>query len=97
MERLRDGFHQKNKIYQQDVFSLFIQGILKILDIIAIKSHNTCAKQLTSSIGFGCLSPGCCAVTSWQNIKEESLRSLALHSVFDTELICVSLTNCNLL
>ena len=41
MERLRDGFHQKNKIYQQDVFSLFIQGRLKTLDIIAIKSQIT--------------------------------------------------------
>ena len=50
MERLRDGFHQKNKIYQQNVFSLFTQGRLKILDVIVIKSHNTCAKQLASSV-----------------------------------------------
>ena len=42
MERLREGFHEKSKIYQQDVFSWCIQGILKILDVIAIKSHNTC-------------------------------------------------------
>ena len=33
MERLRKGFHQKGKIYQQDVFLWYIQGRLKILDV----------------------------------------------------------------
>ena len=42
MERLRECFHEKRKTYQQDVFSWFFQGRLKILDIIVIKSHNTC-------------------------------------------------------
>ena len=41
MERLREGFHQKIKIYQEDVFSWCIQGRLEILDVIVIKSHNT--------------------------------------------------------
>ena len=94
MERLREGFHQKGKIYQQDVFSWCIQRRLKLLDVMVIKSHNTCTSQLVSSIGFGCLSPSRCSL---QNIKEECLRSLALRFVFDTVLICVSLTNGNLL
>ena len=42
MERLREGFHQKGEIYQQDVFSWCIQGSLKIFDVLVIKSHNTC-------------------------------------------------------
>ena len=42
MERLREGFHQKGKICQQDVFSWCLQGRLKVLDVTAIKSHNTC-------------------------------------------------------
>ena len=42
MERLRECFLEKRKTYQQDVFSWFIQGRLRILDIIVIKSHNTC-------------------------------------------------------
>ena len=46
MERWREDFHQKGKIYQQDVFSWCIQG-----------AHNTCPKQLANSIVFGCLSP----------------------------------------
>ena len=97
MERLREGFHQKGKIYQQDAFSWCIQRRLKILDVIVIKSHNTCTSQLYSSIGFGCLSPSCCAVNSQQNSKKESLRSLAFRPVFDTMLICVSVTGCYLL
>ena len=64
MERLREGSHQKGKIYQQDLFSWFIQGRLKILDAIVIKSHNTCTSQLASSIGSRCLSPSRCAVSS---------------------------------
>ena len=41
MERLRDGIHQKGKIYQQHVFSWCTQGRVKILDVIVIKFHNT--------------------------------------------------------
>ena len=48
MERLREGFHQKGKIYQQDLFLWCIQMRLKILDVTAIKSHNTCISQLVS-------------------------------------------------
>ena len=64
MKRLRDGFHQKGKTYQQDVFSCCTQRRLKILNVIVIKSHNTCTGQLASSIGFGCLSTSCCVVSS---------------------------------
>ena len=32
MERWREGFHQKGKIYPQDVFLWGIQGELKLLD-----------------------------------------------------------------
>ena len=90
------GFHQKGKIYQQDVFSWCIPGRLKLLDVM--KSHSTCNSQLASCIVSGCLSPSLYAVSSSQNLKEESydLHSLALRSVFDTVLICVSLTNYNL-
>ena len=90
MERWREGFHQKGKIYQQDIFSWYIPGRLKLLDVI--KSDSTC-----NSLVFGCYSPSFCAVSSSQNIKEESydLCGLALRSLFDTMLICVSLTNCN--
>ena len=42
MERLREGFHQKGKIYEEHVFSWCIQGRLKILDVTVIKSQNTC-------------------------------------------------------
>ena len=34
MERLREDFHQKGKIYQQNVFSWCIQGTLKVLDVM---------------------------------------------------------------
>ena len=34
MERWREGFHQKDKIYQQDVFSWCLQGTLKLSDIM---------------------------------------------------------------
>ena len=64
MERRREGFHQKGKIYQQDVFSWCIQGRVKLLDVIVIKSHNTCTRQLASSIVFTCLSPSCCTGSS---------------------------------
>ena len=97
MKKLREGFRQKGKIYQEGAFSWCIQRRLQILDVIVIKSHNTCTSQLSSSIGFACLSPSCCAVNSKQNIKKESLRSLAFRPVFDTVLICVSVTSCYLL
>ena len=64
MERWREDFHQKGKIYQQDVFSWCIPGRLKLLDVIIIKSHNTCNSQLASSIVFGCYSPSFCGVSS---------------------------------
>ena len=56
MERWREDFHQKGKIYQQDVLSWCIQGALKLLNV-ALKSHNTCTNQLANSLVFGCLSP----------------------------------------
>ena len=34
MEKWREDFHQKGKIYQQDVFSWCIQRALKILDVM---------------------------------------------------------------
>ena len=46
MERWREGFDQRGKIYQQDVFSWCIQGTL--LDV---------TNRLARSIVFGCLSP----------------------------------------
>ena len=63
MERWREDFHQKGKIYQQNEFSWCIHGGLKLLDVIVIKLHNTCSSQLASFIVFGCLSPSCCAVS----------------------------------
>ena len=52
MERVKKGkiYHQKGKIYQQDVFSQWTPGRLKLLDVIIIKSLNTCNNQLASSI-----------------------------------------------
>ena len=37
MERWREDFHQKGKIYQQDVFSWCIQGTLKLLVSCSLK------------------------------------------------------------
>ena len=34
MERWREDFHQKGKIYQQDVFSWCVKGALKRLDVM---------------------------------------------------------------
>ena len=48
MERWREGFHHEGKIYQQDAYSWCIQGKLKLLDVIAIESHNTYNNQLGS-------------------------------------------------
>ena len=50
MERWRKGFHLKGEIYQQDVFPWCIQRRLTFLDVIVVKSHNTCPNQLASSI-----------------------------------------------
>ena len=52
MEIWRECFHQKGKIFHQDVFSWFIQGRLKFLDVIVIELHNTCTSYLASSIVF---------------------------------------------
>ena len=62
MGRWRQGFHQKGKIYQQDVFLWCIPERMKLLDVIFISSHNTC--KLASSMVFGCYSPNFCAVSS---------------------------------
>ena len=96
---MEGGLSPKDKIYQQDVFSCCIQGRLKLLDVKVIKYLITCTNQLASCIVFGCLSPSYCTVSSYQILKKESydLRSLAVRSGFDTVLICVSLTNCNLI
>ena len=65
MERWREGFHRKGKIYQQDVFSWCIQVLLMLLDVmLVLKLHNTCTNQLASSLVFGCLSPSCCTGSS---------------------------------
>ena len=97
MEGWREGFHQKGKIYQQDLFSSWcITGrLFKLLAVIVIKLHNTCNSQLASSIVF----PKLFCSQLLANIKEVShdLCSLAFCSIFETVLICVSLTNCNLL
>ena len=38
MERWRESFHQKGKIYQQDLFSWCILGrLFKLLNVIVIK------------------------------------------------------------
>ena len=58
MERWRENFHQKGKIYQEDIFSWCIQGTRKLLDVmLPFKSHNTYTKQLVSSIVFGIFVP----------------------------------------
>ena len=57
MERLREGFYQKGKTYQQDVFSR------SMVDVIVIKSHNACTSQKTGSTRFECLSSSFCAVS----------------------------------
>ena len=46
MERWKEAFHEKVKIYQQDVFSWYAQERLKFLNGMVTKSHNTCASQL---------------------------------------------------
>ena len=99
MERWRECFHQKGKIYQQDVFSWCIPEKLRHLNVIFIKLHNTFNSLLARSIVFQCYSPSFCAVNLEQNIKNKSydLHSLAICFMFDTVLICVSLTNCDLL
>ena len=54
------GFHHKGKIYQQDLVSWFIQGRLKLLDVmLVLKLHNACTNQLPSSLIFGGLYPSC--------------------------------------
>ena len=60
MKRWKEGFHQKGKIDQQDVFSWRVQGRLKLLDVIVSKSYDTCTKQLARSIVFECMSLSCC-------------------------------------
>ena len=59
MERWREGFNQKGKIYQQDVFkgySWCVQRRLKLLDVMLIlKLRNTCTNQFVRSILSGCL------------------------------------------
>ena len=64
MERWRESFHEKDKIYQQDVFTWCIQGRLKIHDLTVINSHNTWNSQLARSIVFEYMSPSNCAVSS---------------------------------
>ena len=64
MERWREFFHYKGKIFHEDLFSWCIQRGLKFLDVIVIESHNTCTNQLVSSIVFECLSPICCTDSS---------------------------------
>ena len=48
MERWKEGFHQKDKIHQQDVIkgdSWCIQGRLLLLDVMLfLKLRNTCTK-----------------------------------------------------
>ena len=34
MERWKEDFHHKGKLYQQDVFLWCIQGTLKLLDVM---------------------------------------------------------------
>ena len=61
MERWKEGFNQKGKLYQQDVFSWCIQGRLKLLHVmLVLKSRNTCTNQIASSIVLECLSQSCC-------------------------------------
>ena len=93
MERWRKGFHQKGKIYQRDLFTWCIPGRLKLLDVIVIKSHNTCNSQLSSSIVFECFPQDFLQLAPSKISKKESydLRSLVLRSMFATVLICVSL------
>ena len=51
MERWRKSFHEKSKLYQQDVFSWCIQGMLKLLDVILVlKSHNACTSKLRTQV-----------------------------------------------
>ena len=64
MGRWKEGFHQKGKIYQQDVFSWCIPERMRLHDVIFISSHNTCNSQPASSMVFGCYSPNFCAVSS---------------------------------
>ena len=45
MERWREGFHQKGKIYQEDLFSWCIPGRLKLPDVIVTK----CIIHITAS------------------------------------------------
>ena len=47
-----EGFRRKAKINQQDVFLSCIQGRLKLLNDIVMKSHNTCTNQPASFLLF---------------------------------------------
>ena len=60
MERWREGFHLKGKIYQEDAFLWCIQRRMKLV-IHAPPSNtcNACTNQLASSIVFRCLSQSC--------------------------------------
>ena len=41
MEKWREGFHQKGKLYQQDIFSWCIPGMLKLLDVMLVFKSDT--------------------------------------------------------
>ena len=99
MERWKEDFYEKGEICQEDVLLWGIQGKLKLLDVIVIKSHNTCTNQQAGSIVFD-VCPQVVVQVAPSKIFEKAsynLRSLVPHSVFDTVLICVSLKNYNLL
>ena len=99
MERWKEDFYEKGEICQEDVLLWCIQGKLKLLDVIVIKSHNTCTNQQASSIVFD-VCPQVFVQVAPSKIFEKvsyNLRSLGPHSVFNTVLIIVSLKNYNLL
>ena len=67
MERWREDFHQKGKIYQHGVFSWCnLRDTEASRCHVALKSQNACTNQLASSILFECLSPSFRTGSSYQ-------------------------------
>ena len=92
-----EGFHLNDKIYQQDIFSYCIQGRLKLLDAIVI-SHTIHPPSSQLAPQYLDVCPQVVTQVAPSKILIKNLMvSLAADPVFHTVLICVSLTNSNIL
>ena len=64
MERWKENFHPKGKLYQQDIFMVYSRDTEASRCHVALKSHSRCTNQLASSILFGCMFPSFCTGSS---------------------------------